>query len=373
MLYVDIPTKPEIGRLVAERGPAMITIYLKTTPETQHIDAARTRLKQLTQDAVTQLEEVDVPKRTIWPIEEQLHDLMDDDDFWRVQANSLAIFVTPDSLRSYRLPNHLTETVQVADRFHIKPLLRAVSMPQHAFVLALAENELRVIELLGDQPAQEIRVPNLPKDAASVAGTANVNSRSYSGRQGGGEGQKHHLRQYCRAIDAAMRPMLAGRHEPLILAATEPLLSMYRSINSYPHLAESAISTSPVHIAAHDLGTEARKVVDEVNAASVAAFGDLYAARENDGRATTQVARAARAATFGAVDTLLVDMDCVLPGVVDDETGEITFDKDESAVTYGVIDEIAGRVIASGGTVIAVRRTDIPQEAELAAVLRYAI
>ncbi|MDD7971177.1 hypothetical protein [Roseinatronobacter alkalisoli] len=373
MLYVDIPTPSEISQLVARRGEAMISIYLQTTPETQHIDAARTRLKQLTNDAVAQLEEVGVAKRTIWPIEELLHDLVDDDDFWRVQANSLAIFVTPDSLRSYRLPNHLSETAQVSDRFHIKPLLRAVSMPQHAFVLALAENELRVVELLGDQPAQEIRVPDLPKDAASVAGTANVNSRSYSGRQGGGEGQKHHLRQYCRAIDAAMRPLLAGRHEPLILAATEPLLSMYRSINSYPHLADAAITTSPVRVPAHDLGAEARGIVDGINAASVAEFGALYSARENDGRATTQVARAARAATFGAVETLLVDIDTVLPGVVDETTGEISFDDTQSAVSYGVIDEIAGRVIANGGKVIAVRRADIPQEAELAAVLRYAI
>ena len=373
MLYVDIPTQPEIGRLVAERGPALVSIYLHTTPETQHIEQARIRLKQLTANAVAQLEQVGVPKRTIWPIEENLHDLLDDDDFWRVQANSLALFVTPDSLRSYRLPNQLSETVQVADRFHIKPLLRAVSMPQHAFVLALAENEVRVVELLGDQPAQEIRVPDLPKDAASVAGTANVNSRSYSGRLGGGEGQKHHLRQYCRAIDAALRGLLAGRNEPLILAATEPLLSIYRSISSYPNLADAAITTSPVRVAAHDLGTEARKVVDGINAASVTAFSDLYAAREDEGRATTQVARAARAATFGAVDTLLVDMDTVVPGLVDDTTGEITLDTSSNAVNYGVIDEIAGRVIAHGGKVIAVRRADIPQEAELAAVLRYAI
>lgn len=373
MLYVDIPTQPEINQMIAKRGEAMISIYLQTTPETQNIDATRTRLKQLTNEAVGQLEEVGVPKRTIWPIEELLHDLMDDDDFWRVQANSLAIFVAPDGLRSYRLPNHLSETVQVSDRFHIKPLLRAVSMPQHAFVLALAENEVRVVEILGDQPAQEIRVPNLPKDAASVAGTANVNSRSYSGRQGGGEGQKHHLRQYCRQIDAALRGLLSGRHEPLIIAATEPLLSMYRLINTYPYMADSAIVSSPVRVPVHELANDARKILDEINAESIADFAKVYAARENDGRATTQVARAARAATFGAVDTLLVDMDSVIPGLVDENTGEIVFDESDSAVSYGVIDEIAGRVIASGGRVIAVRRADIPQQAELAAVLRYSI
>lgn len=370
MLHVDIPTHSEITKLVAARGEALVSIYVKTTPETQHIDGARTRLKQMTADAVAQLEAVGVAKRTIWPIEEQLHDLMDDDDFWRTQANSLALFVTRDALRSYRLPNHLTETAQVADRFHLKPLLRAVSMPQHAFILALAENEVRVIELLGDQPAQEIRVAGLPKDAASVAGTASVNSRNYSGRQGGGEGQKHHLRQYCRQIDAALRGLLSGRSEPLIVAATQPLLSMYRSVNSYAHLADTAIEASPVNMPAHDLGSQARGIVNGLNAAAIADFGTLFGVRGAENRAVSDVGHAARAATFGAVETLLVDMDSVVPGVVDEETGAITLDKKDSAVSYDVIGEIAGRVLANGGRVLAARREDIPQAAELAAILR---
>lgn len=373
MLHVDIPTQSEINSLLATRGDGCVSIYLETTPLTQRIDAARTRLKQLTGDAIVQLTDGGAAKRAIWPIEEQLHDLIDDDAFWRTQANSLALFVTADSLRSYRLPSHLTETVQVSDRFHLKPLLRVLSMPQHAFVLALAENEVRVVELLGDQPAQEIGVPNLPKDAASVAGTANVNSRSYSGRLGAGEGQKHHLRQYCRLIDGALRGILAGRSEPLIVAAAEPLLSVYRSVNTYPHLAERGIETSPVRLSPHELGAQARTIIDEINAKTVADFGTLYAARENEGRATTQLARAARAATFGAVDTLLVDMDSVQPGRVDETTGEITLATEESSLSYGVIDEIAGRVLAQGGKVLAVRRNEIPQEAELAAILRYAI
>ena len=246
-------------------------------------------------------------------------------------------------------------------------------MPQHAFIVALAENEVRVIELLGDQPAQEVRVANLPKDAASIAGTASVNSRNYSGRLGGGEGQKHHLRQYCRQIDAALRDLLSGRSEPLILAATQPLLSIYRSVSSYAHLAETAIETSPVNIPAHELGARARAIVDGLNATAIAAFRALFDERAPQGRAISDVALAARAATFGAIDTLLVDMDSVVPGLVDEETGAISLDKHESASTYGVVDEIAGRVIANGGRVLAVRREDIPHGAELAAILRYAI
>lgn len=373
MLYVDIPTTPELQKLVAERGEALVSFYLPTTPETQHIGQARTELGNLLKHAEAQLEEAGTPKRTIWPISEQVGDLLDDDEFWTHQANSLAIFVTPDSLRAFRLPNHLKATVQVADRFHVKPILRAVSVQQHAFVLALAENEIRLIEVFADLPAQEVRVPGMPKDAASAVGTANVNSRNYSNRLGGSEGQNVLLRAFARKVDAALRPVLAGRSEPLILAATDPLWSIFRSVCSHDGLADEGIRTSPVRITPGDLATQARPILDGLHARALEEVQALYAARENEGRATTQVARAARAATFGAVDTLLVDIDEVMPGTVDEASGEVTFDDAESAASYGVVDEIAGRVLASGGRVLAVRRDDIPQQESLAAILRYAI
>lgn len=373
MLHVDIPTDPELQKLVAARGAALVSFYLPTTPETQHIGAARILLGNQLKASESQMEAAGIAKRTIWPISEQVQDLIDDDGFWAMQANSLAIFVTPDSIRSYRLPNRLTETVQVADRFHLKPLLRAVSMQNHAFVLALAEDEVRLIEVFAELPAQEVRVPGMPKDASSAVGTANVNSRSASGRIQGSEGQKTLLRSYCRQVDAALRPVLAGRSEPLILAATEPLLSLFPSVSSHDALAGDTIRTSPVRKSPADLAAEARPILDALHAAMLADLRATYSARENEGRATTQIARCARAATYGAVDTLLVDIDEVVPGTVDETTGEITFAKGESAETYGVVDEIAGRVLVSGGRVLAVRRDDIPEGAPVAAILRYAV
>jgi len=373
MLYVDIPTQPELQKLVAARGESHVSFYLPTTPETQHIDAARTTLGNLLREAEGQLEAADTAKRTIWPISEQVNDLIDDDDFWQFQANSLAVFVTPEMIRTYRLPNHLVETAQVSDRFHLKPLIRAVSVPQHAFVLALAENEIRLIELFADMPAQEVRVPGMPKDAASAVGTANVNSRSASGRIQGSEGQNVRLRQFARKVDAALRPVLAGRTEPLILAATDPMLSIFRSVNTHPGLAAQAIEKSPVRISAGELAQEARPIMDELHAETLASVHQLFAVREKEGRATGDIAHAARAATFGAVDTLLVDIDEVVIGTVDEETGAVAFADTPGKESYGVVDEIAGRVLSTGGTVIGVRKDEIPGNGALAAVLRYAI
>jgi hypothetical protein len=71
------------------------------------------------------------------------------------------------------------------------------------------------------------------------------------------------------------------------------------------------------------------------------------------------------------VDTVLVDIDEVVPGYVDEETGAITIDDTADAVNYGVVDEIA-RVWLNSGRVLAVRRDDIPGQGSLAAILRYA-
>lgn len=372
MLHIDLPTTADLRTLAGQRHDATVSLYLATTPLTQHIGEARTRLGQLLKEAETQLEAAGAAKRTIWPISEQVNDLIDDDGFWEHQANGLALLVTPERLLSFRLPTHLTDTVQVSDRFHLKPLMRAVSVPQAALVLALEENRVRLVAVSAEMPPREVRLPDMPRDAAEVAGTANVNSRSASGRIQGSEGQNIRLRQYVRRVDAALRPYLAGREQPLVLAATDPLLSLFRSVSNYPHLSGPAVETSPAQMSETDLAEATRPILDALHAERLAGVRSLFEARENSGRATTDVAGAAHAATMGAVETLMVDIDRVVPGTID-ETGKVDFAETEGAASYGVIDEIAGRVLMSGGTVLGARADDLPGDTGLAAILRFAV
>ena len=84
------------------------------------------------------------------------------------------------------------------------------------------------------------------------------------------------------------------------------------------------------------------------------------------------VIRHRRRGTYGLVDTVLVDIDEVIRGSVDEESGAVSLDDADDAVNYGVVDEIARRVWLSGGRVLAVRRDDIPGKGSVAAILRYA-
>ena len=209
-------------------------------------------------------------------------------------------------------------------------------------MLALAENAVRIIQVSADLPPLIVKVEGMPKDAGSAVGRASVNDRSPSGRIQGSEGQKVLLRQFARKIDHAL-------------------------------LATAGIDGSPVHPTDAQLADRARGLLDGLNRDVIAQWKKAFATRENQGRATTDIAHAARAATYGAVEMMLVDIDEVIPGMVDDTDGTVTFAKSANARDYGVVDEIASRVIRSGGRILGVRKADIPGGKSLAAILRYAM
>ena len=369
ILHTDIPTRAQVTGLFAARDTASVSIYLPTSPASRG-DAERIELGNLRSEAERQLRESGIAKREVAAIDEAVSDVIDDGELWRYLARSLAVFVTPETLTTFRLPNHLVSLVEVSDRFHLKPLLRAVTFPQVAFVLALAQGSVRVLEVAPELEPFELAVEDLPRDVASAAGTSSIADRAPKRRVQGSEGQKLRMRQYARQVDHALRPLLSGLDIPLILAAAEPMDSIYRSVNSYPHLATTSIPGNPETTGDADLVESARRVLDELHADELRRITELYELRRSQRRASADIVDVARAATYGLVDTALVDIDAVVPGLVDEESGTVTFDATDDAVNYGVVDEIARRVWLTGGRLLAVRREDVPGGGDVAAILR---
>lgn len=373
MLHIDLPSRTEIEQLAQHKEAPAVSIYLRTTPTTQDAQADRIELKNLLKEAIAQLEEAGTEKRDIWPIQSAIEEIIEDDDFWAVQANSLAIFATRSRVRSFRLPNKLTNAVEVSDRFHLKPLLRSIAFPHHAYVLAIGIGAVRLIEISADLPPHVVAVPGLPRDFNAALGRRSHIEKDGAMRSGEQTSESATLTRFARTVDQALRPFLKGENAPLILAASEPLASIFPNATSYANVAAQVIAGNHAETPDHALAEAARKILDEIYAQEIESLGALFAARQAHGRATSDVAKAARAATFGAVDTILVDMDTTISGKVDDEDGSVTFDDEPDAINYGVVDEIARRVLQSGGRVVAARRDDIPGKRDLAAILRYPI
>jgi hypothetical protein len=371
ILHTDTPTRGQIDRLLTARDPASVSIYLPTDPASDG-DAERIALKNAVSEAVRQLTEAGTPASDIAALTEDLEGLSDDPAFWRDQARTLAVLATPSTVRTFRLATTLAgELVDVADRFMVSPLLRAVAFPQAALVLALAQGSVRLLEIVADTDPFEVGVSDLPDSAADAVDKEPLADRlAAPGRMTGAEGKKVVITQFARQVDNAIRPTVTAAGVPLILVATSPTDQIFRAVCSYPGLAEDSVQESPDNMSNAEIATAAREVLDEVHAAKLRGVLETYEQRVGQGRAETDLAMLARAATYGMIDTLLVDLDAFVPGTIDDE-GALTYAEADDASTYDVTDEIARRTWLAGGAVIPVREDQLPGDTSAAGLLRW--
>src|ERR1700738_3275153 len=391
MLHIDIPTLAEFKALAQIKGQTCVSLYLPTSPLVENIRAHRIAFRDLAREALAQLRETGVDKRKIVDFEERFdhlagleRDVQDEDkikklqrakpdpieSFWHYQANGLAVLSTPGMMRMFRLPNSPKPLAEVADRLHLTPLIRAMTSPHDIFVLALAEESVRLIHAFVNFPPVRLQIPDLPKNAEQATRRPSFHVRAPRGRLQNLEGEKVLLHKYVREVEQAIHSVFAGLNTPLVVAAEEPLASMYRSLNSYPGLADEMIEGNPDQKTDAELEDAAIPILDRLYSREVKAAIALYD-QLKPRRATTDVSYAAHAATAGAVEQLLVDLDAVVPGLVSDLDGSVIYSASDDAETYSVVDEVARRALYTGARVLGARREELPDRAPLTAILRY--
>ncbi len=391
MLHIDIPTLAEFKALAQVKGETCISLYLPTSPLGESAQLNRTAFKDIAKEALSQLREAGTDKKKIADFEERFehlagpeHDVQDEDkirklqrakpdpidEFWHYQANGLAVLATSGMMRTFRLPDRPKPLAEVADRLHLTPLIRAMTSPHDIFVLALAEESVRLVHAFVNFPPERLQVPDLPSNAEEATRRPSFHVRAPRRRLQNLEGEKVLLQQYVRKVEHAISSVLAERNAPLVLAAEEPLASMFRSVNTYPRLADEMIEGNPGLRTDGELEDAAIPILDRLYSrelkAVIARYDEL-----KPRRATTDVSYAAHAATAGAVEQLLVDLDAIVPGLVSDIDGSVTYSASDDAETYSVVDEVARRALYTGARVMGARKEELPDRAPLTAILRY--
>ena len=390
MLHVDLPEITELKELAAVRADACVSIYLPTVPRREAAHANRTALKDLVKEALNQLRRSGYDKRRLSQVSQHFGHLLGEDkdpeieekvrqrqrlrgkvddvaEFWMYQSKGLGVLATADRMRTFRLPHVVRQLAEVSNRFHLQPLIRAMAMPHEAYVLGLSENATRLIHVAVDKPPAEIRVPQMPQ---SLPEGLRVYARAPSLNLLLPEYEKVLMQEYVRKVGDALRNFLKGSDQPLILAADEPLASMYRSVNAYPHLATDIIAGNPNLKTDRQITDLALPILDRIYAREVENIKVLYDDLKPR-RATTDLSYAAHCATYGTIDQLVVDFDEVIPGLVDDYDGSVTYAVSDDTETYSVVDEVAKRAMLTGARVLGARKDDLPKHAPLVAILRF--
>lgn len=312
--------------------------------------------------------------------------LLHDSIFWQYQADGLAAFIAPELMRTFRVPLHCDELVVVASRFHLKPLLPMLVGDSRFCVLALSQNEVRLIEATRTT-AGEVDLATAPgslREAlrfddperqlqyhTAAPHTGGRRAAVFHGHGVGTDDHKDNVLRFCQQVARGLAPVLRTGSAPLVLAAVESIAAIYRRANTYQYLLDAMVTGNPEGLSARELHTKAWPLVEPViHAERDAAVSNYHAARGSE-RTTASLVEALRAAADGRVHVLFVPVGVQCWGTFVDATREAVLHDSPEAGDEDLLNVLALRTWRHGGMIYAVAPTDMPDGGDVAALLRY--
>lgn len=327
-----------------------------------------------------------VGKRVIAPLIERLRTLQDDQEFWSHMLDGLAVFMSPDYFRVFKLQQTVNEQAHVSDVFFIKPLIKIYQMNVRFQVLALTKTGVRLYE--GNRyRLDEIEMDSeVPKTMTEALGTEitppHMTVASYGGvGQGSSMRHGHSSRKdeeeldeerYFRAVDHAIsehHSKLSGL--PLILAALPQHQSIFRSLSHNQHLLEDGVTSDPRLLETDALREMAWKVLEPHWQRKIDDFLARYEEAQSKGLGSDNPFYITEAALAGNVLALLLDQERIYPGGIDTAAGDISFSKAAPGKEHDVFEDLAITVLGKGGEVLVLPSERMPSESGIAAIFRH--
>lgn len=388
---MEIPSTSELRPLLEQHNGPCISMFLPTHRagiETQqdplrlrnHIRAAENRLL-LDHLRTTQVEHL------LQPIQA----LLENESFWLHPGDGLALFRSPDTFRTYWLPSSFKEQVVVTDHFYLKPLLPFLSKDERFSILALSQNEVRLLQAIHDS-VKKVDLPaavprslaealkyEVPENEPHYHSSSSGVSRGKGGRRtnifhGQGVGiddARENLLRYFQQVDRGLHELLRDEKAPLVLACVEILFPLYREANTYPHLLDQGVPGNPDKLSAETLHRQAWAIMEPCLLLAREQAAARYRQYAETERASHNVREIIQAAFHGRVESLFIAFDQEQWGTFHPATNTLHVHRVARYHDDDLLDIAATQTLLHSGSVYAVGQAQVPGGGMVAAVFRY--
>lgn len=390
----------DLETLIEPTEEPALSIYMPTYRAGDQIQQDPIRLKNLIDRAEEQLVDRGVRNREAQAFVELLRAFIPRHRFWQHQSDGLAIFLSPEIGRYYRLPLNFEERVFVGDRFYLKPLLPLLSGDGRYYVLALSQDEVRLLQgtrysvaqvdlenvpgslseaLKWDDPERQLQwhtATGGQSDPVPRSGWRSVRRAVFHGHGMAHEDDpKDDLLRYFHQIDDGLTELLAGQKAPLVVAGVDYLHPLYADANTYGHLVEDGIVGNPEEWSAEELHQRVWPIVQPLFEADRREARDSYeqAAGAAEGLASDRLEEIVPSAYMGRIGTLFVATDVEQWGTYDPEANTVTVHNERQSGDFDLLDLVAIQTLLNSGMVYAGPAEEVPGGSGAAAIFRYAL
>jgi hypothetical protein len=380
----DDLSRDDLHDLLSLTGGKRVSVYTATDRTGQRTSEDAMRLKQLLKRALQQLLESGMRRAHAEAMLAPATELASDPVLMHSGAEGLAIFMSEDGARRFRLARAFEDLVVVNDRFHIRQLLGLLKDEQRFYILALARKGVRLLECTRHR-CHEIDAPTMPLSVAATLegevfqhdvsfhqGTpANVGAAMYYGHGGAADTAAEEVTAFFRLVDAAVFDFVKTDRAPLVLVGLAEETAMYRDVNRYAHVAEGSVPTGTQLLSDEEIRDRAWAVVAPLADRARLDALDRLGAAKGSGRVSRALAEVVPAAVYRRVDTLFIEDGSHRWGSFDPDTGAIEPHREPRPGDHDLHDIAAAYTLLGRGVVYPLTSDEMPGGSPLAALLRY--
>jgi hypothetical protein len=360
--------REELRTLANSRGYPCVSIYLPTHRTGQENQQDPIRFKNLCRQAKDKLLASGMRGVDARKFLQPLMDMLENPDVWRNPGDGLAVFRSEEVMQTYRLPMAISQTVAVADHFHLGPLLPLFGDIGVFNILALDLNRTILYQCTRDNivPVDLTGCPTSLRESMkydvlddsqrfhTVASTSGKLMGIASGQGTSATDETVHKKtivQFFLPLDRVVNRLLVhgGQNSPLLLAGVRYLCAMYREVNSYSHLLDLEIPGSTVIVSPKQLHLQAMDVFKSYRQQAVDLALSRYNRMAGSPLVSSDLRQIVMAACDGQVQTLLVPSGARIWGAYDPVTHTVTIhDKPENG-EEDLLDLAALHTLMHGG------------------------
>ena len=383
---MELFSHESLKKLMKIQKGVCVSIFMPMHPTPAESQQNQIRFKNLLREAEQALITMKIPKQNISNFLEPANNLLREILFWGNQSEGFALFLSQEVFSPYRLPIKCAELVVVTDRFYIKPLLSILSGDGRFYILAISQKEVRLLQCtrhsvnnvdlkeVSRSLAEALKYDDPEKQLQFHTGTpggSGKRSAMFHGHGVGIDNHKDNILRHFRQIDKGLQDLLGDESFPLVLAGVNYLFPIYREANTYPNLLDQGVKGNPETMNAEDLHRNAWIIVKPFFQQEQKNAADKYRQFAGSERASSNIKEIVSASYYGRVELLFVAIGIQQWGTFDSNINEVRLHHRKEPGNEDLLDFAAIQTILKGGTVYAVTPDAVPDEAPLAALLRY--
>lgn len=375
--------KEDVLKLIETKADPCISIYLPTEKAGKDILKGRILLKNLLKETEKKLSLLNISEPDTKNILNEAYKLIEDLIFWQNSNEGLALFISKDTFKHFKMPMKFQEKVHVSKEFNIIPLLSVLTKNENYYILSLSQKNIRLYRC-DEFNIDEIELVDIPTslDAALQmddperqlqyhSGNPKTTSAIYHGHGGGADDNKGQINRFMQRVSSDILDFMPNRELPLIVSGVNYIVSMYKDANKYQNISNSHIDGNPDNMHPKELKEKAHKIMNESFNKKLDLMIEKFSEAKSIGNGSDILEDIISASYHGRINKLFLTADTEKWGYYDENLQYLYELSEPTIEAENVINISAINTLKNGGDVLVLKPEEMNSENKHFATFRY--